>query len=149
MVSGTPEEWKALAKIDIPVCVCPRANAAFGIDVDLAGMVRSGLRIVLGTDNAMAVKQDMFREMEAAWTLLRKGGMGGSEASKRVFDMAIGRTLAGTRLGSILKTENGLTGGWPASGDRITLIGLSDIDGGMGSPIDRIVRFSGIENVLY
>jgi cytosine/adenosine deaminase-related metal-dependent hydrolase len=151
MVSATRDDWMALVKADIPVCICPRANAAFGIPVPLYEMHRAGLRIVLGTDNALAVKQDMWREMETAWSLLRMGGMGGTDASRAVFDMAVGRTLEGTRLGGGLSSRSPLwEDGWPRVGDpaHLSVLRIPEGEGWRGSPIDHLVRFIGQKDVL-
>jgi cytosine/adenosine deaminase-related metal-dependent hydrolase len=150
MVSGSEDDWKALARAGIPVCICPRANSAFGIRTPLYEMDRAGLRLVLGTDNALVAKQDMWREMEAAWTLLRRGGMGGTEASRRVFEMASGRTLEGTRIGAALGAPGWWAEGWPPVGGpaMLTVLRVPEGDGWMDAPYDHIVRFSGPEDVI-
>ncbi|MFW3146839.1 MAG: hypothetical protein ACMUIE_08530 [Thermoplasmatota archaeon] len=98
MVAGSGDDWVSLAGENIPVTVCPRSNSAYNIPVPLGSMLESGLRLTLGTDNSLSSMQDIFREMETAWLLLRKTGVRGSEASREVFGMAVGEPLQGTSL---------------------------------------------------
>jgi hypothetical protein len=151
LVKGTEDDRREVARNGIPVCVCPRANAAFRIPVPLHGMVSDGLRIVLGTDNALAARQDMWREMEAAWLLLRNGGMGGSEAARTVFEMASGRTIAGTYLGgSVLGRSPWWEGDWPHIGEkaRLSILRIPGGDWWMERPFDLLVRFTGKDDVI-
>jgi len=151
MVSGTRDDWRALAERNIPVAVCPRANRTFSLGVPLSRMMDEGLMIGLGTDNALSVRQDMFREMEEAWMLLRTAGMEGSEAAYRVFMMAAGASLAGSSLLNKLPGGGRMWGsGWPRVGDEAHLL---IIDTGVGEmtadPVSHIVRFAGSEDVLW
>ncbi len=151
MISGNKDDWGQLSERSIPVAVCPRANQAFGLDVPLKDMLDEGLLIGLGTDNALAVRQDMFREMESAWMLLRKGGSEGIEASVQVFDMAVGRTIGGSDLISMLP---GFTPwwktGWPRVGEpaHLSLIKGSTTDD-HEMIISDIVRFKGQNDVSW
>jgi len=151
MVKGTAEDWKELSSRDVPICVCPRSNGSFSIDVPIEGMRSAGCRLLLGTDNAMSSMQDMFREMEAAWVLLRRSGYGGSAAARAVLDMATGRTIEGTRLSSLVLGEDPWTGnGFPVKGHRARVMVLRDGGGrSWTDPASRIVRFSSAYDVLF
>ncbi len=55
----------------VPVVVCPRSNALFGRQPDLAAMERLGLAVLLGTDNAMFHAPSIWRELEFAYVATR------------------------------------------------------------------------------
>ena len=56
----------------IPIVLCPRANASFGVGLpDLKAVFDSNCLVALGTDNVMANPPDMLREMEFVWKLYR------------------------------------------------------------------------------
>ncbi|MDG6256069.1 MAG: amidohydrolase family protein [Methanomicrobiaceae archaeon] len=61
-------QLRRIAEMDIPIAVCPRSNWTLGVAAGadqppLARMLARGCRVLLGTDNAMFVQPDMFREM--------------------------------------------------------------------------------------
>jgi len=58
----------------IPVVVCPRSNLFFGKVPPLAQMMRAGVTMALGTDNAMIALPNMLAEMEFAGRILRSQG---------------------------------------------------------------------------
>lgn len=71
---------------DVPVAVCPRSNAFFGKVVDLPKLVRSGVHLLLGTDNAMINSPSMLRELDFAWKVSRlRGGV----EPRPLLDMAL------------------------------------------------------------
>ncbi|MCU0798676.1 MAG: amidohydrolase family protein [Candidatus Thermoplasmatota archaeon] len=151
MVSGTRNDWRDLADADIPVAVCPRASLAFGLPLDLKGMLEAGLALGLGTDNAMTVRQDIFRDMECAWSLLHRAGFSGTDASKLVLDMAAGRSLTGTRLKCMVEGigEWG-SSEWLSTGTRASLMVLHGPKKGCRSdPWSWVVRFSGQDRVIW
>jgi cytosine/adenosine deaminase-related metal-dependent hydrolase len=50
------------------IVVCPRANGVLGAGLpDVAGMLRRGRTVAIGTDNVMLNSPDMFREMDYLW----------------------------------------------------------------------------------
>ncbi len=56
----------------IPIVLCPRANASFGVGTpDLKSIFNSDCLVALGTDNVMANTPSMLREMEFTWKLYR------------------------------------------------------------------------------
>jgi len=63
-----------VAEARVTVAVCPRSNALFGRQPDLAAMERLGVRVLLGTDNAMFQAPSIWRELEFAYvgTRLRR-----------------------------------------------------------------------------
>ena len=151
MVAGTSDEWAALSDEGIPVAVCPRSNSAFSIDVPLKAMMDSGLMMGLGTDNSMNVRQDMFREMEQAWMLLRKCRVPGSEASSAVFRMAVGASMEGSALWERLpRSTYWWEPDWPKVGGpaHLSVMRMPKNDRGK-DPIDWIVRFGHQGSVLF
>ncbi|MCU0632742.1 MAG: amidohydrolase family protein [Methanolinea sp.] len=64
---ATRSQLRRIADMGIPVAVCPRANWRFGVTKSpdhppVQTMLALGCRILLGTDNAMCVQPDMWRE---------------------------------------------------------------------------------------
>ena len=74
LAKATHDDLRAVADARISVAVCPRSNALFGRQPDLAAMERIGIRLLLGTDNAMFQAPSIWRELEFAYvgTRLRR-----------------------------------------------------------------------------
>lgn len=65
----------ALAAGKAGVVVCPRANGVLGAGLpDVAGMLRSGCLVAIGTDNVMLNSPDMFRELDYLWKASHAAG---------------------------------------------------------------------------
>jgi cytosine/adenosine deaminase-related metal-dependent hydrolase len=71
LAKATPEDLAAVRDARVPVVVCPRSNALFGRQPDLAAMERLGLSMLLGTDNAMFHAPSIWREVEFAYVATR------------------------------------------------------------------------------
>lgn len=104
MVHATDEDLTRCADADVPVVVCPRSNAFFGMTPDIPRMLRAGVDLCLGTDNAMINVPSMLREMEFAYRVAR---MHGGVPAREILWMALrARGLAdpnsamGLRIGS-------------------------------------------------
>lgn len=54
---------------DVPIVVCPRSNARFGIPLDIARMLDAGLEVCIGSDNAMLNPPSILEELRAAYSL--------------------------------------------------------------------------------
>jgi len=91
MVHGTDGDFERCADADVPIVVCPRSNAFFGLTPDMPRMLRAGVELWLGTDNAMINSPSMLRELEWAYRISRaRGGV----AAKDLVGMALqGRKL--------------------------------------------------------
>ncbi len=104
MVQATEADLARCADAGVPIVVCPRSNAFFGLTPDIPRMLRAGVELRLGTDNAMINVPSILREMEFAYRVARmKGGV----PAREIFEMALrGRRLAdstappGIRVGS-------------------------------------------------
>ncbi len=64
---ATRSQLRRIADHDIPIAICPRANWRFGVATSrdhppVNTMKALGCRILLGTDNAMCVQPDLWRE---------------------------------------------------------------------------------------
>jgi cytosine/adenosine deaminase-related metal-dependent hydrolase len=68
MSSASAKDLEACKDADVPVVVCPRSNAGFGIKLDIAKMIDAGLDVCLGTDNAMLNNLSIIDEMRAAYS---------------------------------------------------------------------------------
>lgn len=76
MTQATDADLERCAQLDMPVVVCPRSNMFFGMAPPLARMIKAGVTVALGTDNAMISMPDLFVEMEFVGRLLRQQGIG-------------------------------------------------------------------------
>jgi cytosine/adenosine deaminase-related metal-dependent hydrolase len=74
LAQATPEDLREVAAEGVSVAVCPRSNALFGRQPDLQAMERTGLRMMLGTDNAMFHAPSIWRELEFAYVGSRLRG---------------------------------------------------------------------------
>jgi cytosine/adenosine deaminase-related metal-dependent hydrolase len=99
LVHLTNADEKSLNQVfkkKIPIVLCPRANASFGVGIpDLKRIFNSGNLVALGTDNVMANSTNMFREMEYLWKLYRGLYKDPSFDAKTVLKAA---TINGRRL---------------------------------------------------
>jgi len=92
MVRATDADLERCADASVPIVVCPRSNAFFGLTPDIPRMVRAGVELWLGTDNAMINVPSMLRETEFAYRVAR---MKGEVPAREIFEMALrGRRLA-------------------------------------------------------
>jgi cytosine/adenosine deaminase-related metal-dependent hydrolase len=71
LAKATPIDLATVRDARVPVVVCPRSNALFGRQPDLAEMERLGLSVLLGTDNAMFHAPSIWREVEFAYVATR------------------------------------------------------------------------------
>lgn len=91
MVQATDADLERTADAGVPVVVCPRSNAFFGLTPDLPRMLRAGVELRLGTDNAMINVPSVLREMEFAYRVAR---MKGEVPAREIVRMALlGRRL--------------------------------------------------------
>jgi cytosine/adenosine deaminase-related metal-dependent hydrolase len=67
LTKASPDDLAAVAKARVPVAVCVRSNALFGRSPDLAAFARAGVRLLIGSDNAMLNAPSIFRETEFAY----------------------------------------------------------------------------------
>jgi len=59
---ATDDDLRAVAADGVPVVVCPRANAFFGLRPPIERMLELDVPVMLGTDNAMLVSPDIREE---------------------------------------------------------------------------------------
>ena len=72
LTNAGPQSLREVFERKIPIVLCPRANASFGVGLpDLKAIFESDCLIGLGTDNVMANPPNMLREMEFTWKLYR------------------------------------------------------------------------------
>lgn len=104
MIHATDADLVRCADAGVPVVVCPRSNAFFGLTPDIPRMLRAGVELRLGTDNAMINVPSMLREIDFAYRIAR---LKGQVPAREIFEMALrGRGLsdpesvAGIRVGA-------------------------------------------------
>jgi cytosine/adenosine deaminase-related metal-dependent hydrolase len=152
MISGTEDDWSNIRSENIPIVICPRSNLAYGMRPPLPEMLNAGLSISIGTDNSISARQDMFREMEMVWLLLRSGGFEGAEASRITFNIATGASVKDTGMWDLLPAwKKWWESGWPRKGDPGHLFVIRKPAGSLWKtdPFSQIVRFSGQSQVIY
>ena len=79
LIHGThaaPHQIRAIADAGIPVVICPRSNFLLGVTGSadhppVREMLEHGVRILIGTDNAMFVQPDIMQEISFAHTVYR------------------------------------------------------------------------------
>lgn len=76
MLEATDADLVRVADAGVPVVACPRSNVFFGKVPDLPRLLRHGITVLLGTDNAMVNAPSVLREMEFAYKVSRlRGGV--------------------------------------------------------------------------
>lgn len=101
MVQATDGDLTRCADSGVPIVVCPRSNAFFGMTPDIPRMIRAGVELRLGTDNAMINVPSMLREIEFAYRVAR---MRGDVAAREIVGMALrGRRLADPNAASAIR----------------------------------------------
>lgn len=63
MVKADSNDLAACSAAGVPIAVCPRANAFFGLKPPIQQMLDADITVCLGTDNAMLASPDIFTEM--------------------------------------------------------------------------------------
>src|SRR5256712_325928 len=101
MVHATDADLERCADAHVPIVVCARSNAFFGMTPDIPRMLRHGVELHLGTDNAMINTPSLLREMEFAYRVARlKGGV----PAREILEMALrGRRLADPHATSAIR----------------------------------------------
>src|SRR5438093_12174100 len=101
MVHATEADLECWADAQVPIVVGPRWNAFLGMTPDIPGMLRQGVELHLGTDNAMINTPSLLREMEFAYRVARmKGGV----PAREILEMALrGGRLANPHATSAIR----------------------------------------------
>lgn len=101
MVQATDADLARVADAGVPVVVCPRSNAFFGLTPDIPRMLRAGVELRLGTDNAMINVPSILREMDFAYRAAR---MKGEVPARTILEMALrGRRLRDPKAACALR----------------------------------------------
>lgn len=74
MVNATDSDIRLFADAGIPIAVCPRSNAFFGLVPPVDRMLDLGATVALGTDNAMLCTPDLRPEARLASEILSSRG---------------------------------------------------------------------------
>jgi cytosine/adenosine deaminase-related metal-dependent hydrolase len=64
MTKANPYDLNLIANKHIPVVICPSSNAFFGIKTNVKEMMRRGVKLMLGTDNAMITPPNLAHEFD-------------------------------------------------------------------------------------
>jgi len=82
MTKASESDIRMCADAGIPVVICPRSNAFFGNVPPARKMIDAGVKIALGTDNAMLCSPDIREEMRCLLGILGKGYSDREELSR-------------------------------------------------------------------
>ncbi|MEM4728713.1 MAG: amidohydrolase family protein [Thermoplasmata archaeon] len=74
MIKAEGYDLEKVAEAGIPVVVCPRANAFFGLRPQIPRMLSFGIDVALGTDNAMLSPPSLLPTLQSAWELSSQEG---------------------------------------------------------------------------
>ena len=75
MNEATESDLELCAENDVPIVICPRSEMFFGHIPNISLMLRKGICLALGTDNAMLnAPHSVLREMEFAFKISRLRG---------------------------------------------------------------------------
>lgn len=125
MLQATDGDLERCTDADVPVVVCPRSNAFYGLAPNIPHLLEKGVEVRLGTDNAMLNSPSMLREMEFAY---RIGRLKGEVTPDQVLRMAIGGA----------KRNNGNTNSGLQTGGRADILVIeARLE---GSPYGAIMR---------
>lgn len=75
LVKAEDFDYERVAAENVPVAVCPAANSFFGLRPRLDLMLRFGIDVALGTDNAMISPPRMLSTVQAGWEMSRQSGL--------------------------------------------------------------------------
>jgi cytosine/adenosine deaminase-related metal-dependent hydrolase len=64
MIKASKSDLERLKENNIPIVICPRSNAFFGLKPNINLMKKIGLEIILGTDNAMLNSASILDEIK-------------------------------------------------------------------------------------
>ncbi len=68
MTNATTDDIKLVAKNNIGIILCPRANGVLGVGMPkVSQMLKHGCKIALGSDNIMLNSPDLLKEMDYLW----------------------------------------------------------------------------------
>ncbi len=84
MTSAAESDLARCAEAGVPIVVCPRSNEFFGMDPRIPTLLRHGVEVALGTDNAMIAPPNMLLELQAAHRLSRRRGVISPEIAIRL-----------------------------------------------------------------
>lgn len=82
MVKASKDDFEAVCSEDIPVVLCPRSNDFFSLCADFELIKEVGVKICLGSDNAMLHSSNVFEE--AAFLLKKTKAFGFEEILRMV-----------------------------------------------------------------
>lgn len=132
MTAASEDDIAACANKRIPIIVCPRSNETFGLSLDIPRLLRLGVSVALGTDNAMICEPDMMSEIRAAYRL------GASAGGLSKFDAVRLATYSGHK---VLNPKRKITTELSISDDLVVI----DVQG--GDPLLELVSSGGSAEV--
>ncbi len=74
MCASEKEDLRKCADSDVPIVVCARSNMYFGLVPPIKDMLDAGVRVAVGTDNAMLCDADSGAELDAFTNVLMSQG---------------------------------------------------------------------------
>ena len=87
------KDISAIAGAGLPVVVCPRSNLMFGLMPNVCKMVRAGVELMVGTDNAFITRPDMHGEIDLLFRVFMHMNPGDIEGINYIFKASLGIPL--------------------------------------------------------
>ena len=87
------KDISAIAGAGLPVVVCPRSNLMFGLMPNVCKMVRAGVELMVGTDNAFITRPDMHGEIDLLFRVFMHMNPGDVEGIQNIFKASLGIPL--------------------------------------------------------
>ena len=129
MTQASDKDMRKCADSDVPVVVCPRSNMYFGMIPPVRRLLGAGVKVALGTDNAMLCDPDLRKEAAAI-----KEMTGGEEDTLKIL-LNNGRELLYEGSGIGVRTGMSDICVFPSSGKGA----LQDILGSAGRDVLNII----------
>ena len=111
MTAADDDDLRACASAGVPVVVCPRSNLFFGLGQDIPRLLRAGVEVAMGTDNAMVSPPNMLDEMKVAFAICGPQGLSAARAV----------SLASYGGHKVLSAKGKITTEIDASGDLVAI----------------------------
>jgi len=90
---ATEKDISAIADAGLPVVVCPRSNLMFSLMPNVCKMIRAGVELMVGTDNAFITRPDMYCELDTLYRVFMHMNPGDVEGIKSIFRASLGIPL--------------------------------------------------------
>jgi len=85
MVKSSISDLEACCSAEVPIVICPSSNAFFGFTPPIREMLDAGVKVCLGSDNAMLATPDIMNEIRTLRGMFQKSVLSDEEIMKMAF----------------------------------------------------------------